>query len=252
MPETVIGYTPDVGSTHYLSLLDGKIGRYLALTGVTVKGRECLDLGIATHYVGSHNIDTLLERFQQVIDVDKNGGIDGVLSIMADYETRFEDAKTRARKGLDKWSPTNPDGPTRLVGGVRVALDHAFSKETVYEIVKDLETRVLDETKLEWEVATEEERETSNWAKETVAILQSRSPISLEVTLRAMKGAEGDLAAVEKEIAQERQNSGKRYDSVPPNEALRRSLQREYRAVEQFVVSVDDLTRILFSCSWTC
>ena len=237
MPETVIGYTPDVGSTHYLSLLDGKIGRYLALTGVTVKGRECLDLGLATHYVGSHNIDLLLDRLQGVTEIDKHGGIDGVLSIVADYEARFEDSKTRARKGLDKWSPTNPDGPTRLVGDVRVALDCAFSKNTVYEIVKDLERSVLDETKLEWEVATEEEREVSNWAKETVEILRSRSPVSLEVTLTALKGAEEDLVAVENEIAQERQNSGKRYETVPPNEALRRSLHREYRAVEQFVVS---------------
>lgn len=239
MPETVIGYTPDVGSTHYLSLLDGKVGRYLALTGVTVKGRECLDLGLATHYVVSRNLDLVVDRLQAIEDVDNNGGVDAVLSILADYEARFEDEKTRARKGLDKWSPTDSDGPTRLVGDVRVLLDHAFSKSSVYEIVKELEERVLSqkEGSLEWEVATEEEKEVSNWAKETVEILRSRSPISLEVTLKGMVEAENDLKKVERQIADERSSGRQRYDVVPPNEALRLALMREYRAVEQFVVS---------------
>lgn len=42
MPETKIGYCPDVGASYYLSRLDGEIGTYLALTGSTLTGRAVL------------------------------------------------------------------------------------------------------------------------------------------------------------------------------------------------------------------
>ena len=42
MPETKIGYCPDVGASYFLSHLDGEIGTYLALTGDTVSGRDVL------------------------------------------------------------------------------------------------------------------------------------------------------------------------------------------------------------------
>jgi 3-hydroxyisobutyryl-CoA hydrolase len=39
MPETNIGYSPDVGASFFLHNLDGHLGTYLALTGQTIKGR---------------------------------------------------------------------------------------------------------------------------------------------------------------------------------------------------------------------
>ena len=42
MPETKIGYFPDVGGSHFLSRLDGEVGTYLALTGAAIKGRAVL------------------------------------------------------------------------------------------------------------------------------------------------------------------------------------------------------------------
>jgi 3-hydroxyisobutyryl-CoA hydrolase len=39
MPETKIGFSPDVGASFFLHNLDGQLGTYLALTGDTVKGR---------------------------------------------------------------------------------------------------------------------------------------------------------------------------------------------------------------------
>lgn len=46
MPETNIGYTPDVGATHWLLQLDGEIGTYLALTGERISGREVMYVGL--------------------------------------------------------------------------------------------------------------------------------------------------------------------------------------------------------------
>lgn len=42
MPETKIGYCPDVGGSYFLSRLDGEIGTYLALTSETISGRAVL------------------------------------------------------------------------------------------------------------------------------------------------------------------------------------------------------------------
>lgn len=42
MPETKIGYTPDVGASYFMSRLDGELGTYLALTSDTLSGRAVL------------------------------------------------------------------------------------------------------------------------------------------------------------------------------------------------------------------
>jgi 3-hydroxyisobutyryl-CoA hydrolase len=39
MPETKIGYFPDVGASYFLSKMDGEVGTYLALTSETLKAR---------------------------------------------------------------------------------------------------------------------------------------------------------------------------------------------------------------------
>lgn len=40
MPETAIGFFPDVGGSFFLPRLDGVLGRYLALTGARLKGQD--------------------------------------------------------------------------------------------------------------------------------------------------------------------------------------------------------------------
>ena len=40
MPETGIGYFPDVGVTRCLSRLDGKVGQYLGMTGARISGED--------------------------------------------------------------------------------------------------------------------------------------------------------------------------------------------------------------------
>ena len=39
MPETKIGFAPDVGVQYYLAQLDGRVGQWLAMTGQEVFGR---------------------------------------------------------------------------------------------------------------------------------------------------------------------------------------------------------------------
>jgi len=42
MPETKIGYFPDVGASYFLSRLDGELGTYLGLTSENLHGRAVL------------------------------------------------------------------------------------------------------------------------------------------------------------------------------------------------------------------
>lgn len=79
MPETAIGFFPDIGASYPLARLDGKLGLYLALTGARLKGKEVFDTGIATHYVTS---DKLGELNEQLIKLNKPNSqqIDNLLS----------------------------------------------------------------------------------------------------------------------------------------------------------------------------
>ncbi len=60
MPETSIGLFPDVGSSHFLSRLPDGLGLFLGLTGQRLKAWDCLDIGVATHFVSCESIDQLL------------------------------------------------------------------------------------------------------------------------------------------------------------------------------------------------
>ncbi len=59
MPETAIGFFPDVGASHFLSRLPGGVGAYLALTGARVGAADALEIGLATHHVASWNLPAL-------------------------------------------------------------------------------------------------------------------------------------------------------------------------------------------------
>lgn len=56
MPETGIGLFPDVGGGWYLSRLKGRLGAFLALTGARLDGAECLEAGLATHYLAADQL----------------------------------------------------------------------------------------------------------------------------------------------------------------------------------------------------
>ncbi len=51
MPETGIGFFPDVGASFFLPRLRPNYGMYLALTGARASGADAAYLGLATHYV---------------------------------------------------------------------------------------------------------------------------------------------------------------------------------------------------------
>jgi enoyl-CoA hydratase len=63
MPETAIGFFPDIGATFFLPRLADKIGTYLAMTGGRINLGDVLALGLATAHVPSARFDRLIEKF---------------------------------------------------------------------------------------------------------------------------------------------------------------------------------------------
>ncbi|MER7761087.1 enoyl-CoA hydratase/isomerase family protein [Streptomyces sp. NPDC097619] len=59
MPETGIGFVPDVGGTYLLALAPGELGTHLALTGAPVGAADALLCGLADHFVPSADLPAL-------------------------------------------------------------------------------------------------------------------------------------------------------------------------------------------------
>ncbi len=65
MPETGIGFFPDVGGTYFLPRLPHAAGYYLGLTGARIKADDCVALGLATHKVSQDNIPAIVTALCQ-------------------------------------------------------------------------------------------------------------------------------------------------------------------------------------------
>ncbi|SHL44885.1 enoyl-CoA hydratase/isomerase family protein [Actinacidiphila paucisporea] len=59
MPETGIGFFPDIGASWFLPRLPGAFGWYLGLTGARVGGQDAVACGLATHYVTAADLPAL-------------------------------------------------------------------------------------------------------------------------------------------------------------------------------------------------
>lgn len=59
MPETTIGFAPDVGGTWLLARSPGETGTHAALTGAHLTGADALFLGLADHFVPSESLPEL-------------------------------------------------------------------------------------------------------------------------------------------------------------------------------------------------
>ncbi|MFB9716615.1 3-hydroxyisobutyryl-CoA hydrolase, partial [Arthrobacter methylotrophus] len=64
MPETTIGFVPDVGGTLLLSRSPGESGTHAALTGAHLSGADALFLGLADHFVPSESLPALAEALE--------------------------------------------------------------------------------------------------------------------------------------------------------------------------------------------
>lgn len=80
MPETAIGFFPDVGATYVLPRLPGALGRYLGLTGARLGAADCLWTGLGTSYVPADRLEALEAALVEAdLSSDAHAGVAAVL-----------------------------------------------------------------------------------------------------------------------------------------------------------------------------
>lgn len=70
MPETGIGFFPDIGAGFFLPRLPGEIGLYLGLSGVSVDRADAYYLGLATHCIDAADFDKIREAMIEGDPID--------------------------------------------------------------------------------------------------------------------------------------------------------------------------------------
>ena len=116
MPETGIGFYPDVGTTYTLSRLPHKIGYFLALTGARITLQDCIAVGLVDYALTA-------EQFPELI--------------YALADTRFgEDERETVTQIIKKMALATGES---TVWERRDVIEDCFSKKTVEKIMADLE-----------------------------------------------------------------------------------------------------------------
>ena len=172
MPETTIGFFPDVGGGFFLSRLDGEVGTYLALTSERLLGVQAFYAGIATHYLDSSVLPQLANRLSELTFKDY-AQLPERLGLINSTISEFT-------SGLPE--PNSYDGSKYgdLSGNIRMEIDRCFQHNTIEEI--------LDALKKESESA--EAGAMCDWAAKTLKTIMTRSPTSLKVTLRQLRAGQ--------------------------------------------------------------
>ncbi|KAL9051223.1 MAG: hypothetical protein Q9162_006150 [Coniocarpon cinnabarinum] len=163
MPETTIGFFPEVGGSFFLPRLDGQLGKYLALTSGRLQGVQAYYHGIATHYVHSSSLPDLESRLAELTIPD-----------YASLEDRWKIIDNTIAEYVSSL-PRNQ--PIQLAGERRKAIDRCFAPVEIEEVFDRLEEEAKSSS-------TE-----AQWAQKTIDTMQGRSPTSLKVTLQQMSVA---------------------------------------------------------------
>ncbi|KAH0259020.1 hypothetical protein KCU91_g15466, partial [Aureobasidium melanogenum] len=171
MPETTIGFFPDVGASFFLPRMDGAVGTYLALTSEQVKGVNVFLSGIATHYLDSSSLPDLEARLAE-LNFGDDVSYNNRLSIINDTIEEFTTGMPH-------------DAPPHFSTNVRIAIDYCFQE--VHNIDQIMEALQQTEETSPPEV--------QKWAAKTRETIAQRSPTSIKVTLSQLRrGAQWNIA----------------------------------------------------------
>ncbi|MFE6612234.1 enoyl-CoA hydratase/isomerase family protein [Amycolatopsis sp. NPDC057786] len=186
MPETGIGFVPDVGGTYLLSRTPGELGTHIALTAGAISGPDAIHCGLADHFVPSERIPDLLDALAarspddalaliaepappstlaaDATWIDRCYAADTVEEILARLHAEGDVAATAAKE-IEAKSPTAlkvtlralrsaaamPDLETALAQELRIST-HAFSTA---EFAEGIRAQIIDKDRSpKWSPAT--------------------------------------------------------------------------------------------------
>lgn len=153
MPEMNIAFFPDVGAAYFLNKAPGAVGKYLALTAMTVPAEDAIYARAADLFCSTEKLPGLLETIENENWLD--GSVEDKLNdIFGEYceEAPKEGTLEESQAQIDK---------------------HFANKETVEAIIESLEA------------------DDSEFATKTKEIVLSKSPVSTKVTLKQLNDGEG-------------------------------------------------------------
>lgn len=113
MPETQIGFFPDVGGSHFLPRLPGNVGRYLALTGARFGAADAMTIGMATHSCSREVLGTIPDLL-----AEHDGPIDTLLRDLAPADLGPSPISENRAAIAHCFAPAVLDGPN----GIRARL----------------------------------------------------------------------------------------------------------------------------------
>ncbi|KAG7131990.1 3-hydroxyisobutyryl-CoA hydrolase like protein [Verticillium longisporum] len=124
MPETTIGFFPDVGASFFLPRMNGGIGTYLALTSDRLKGVNAFYSGIATHYLDSTTLPLVEARLGELRFKD----YDSLAHRLAALEAEEGATKAWAQKTLETLHKRSPTAVHVTLRQMRVGRDWSIAK----------------------------------------------------------------------------------------------------------------------------
>ncbi|KAF3037190.1 hypothetical protein E8E12_002083 [Didymella heteroderae] len=165
MPETTIGFFPDVGASFFLPRMEGSLGTYLALTSEQLRGVDAFYHGVATHYIHSSTLPQLETRLAELQFPD-----------YMPLNDRFKIINAT----IEEYSTGLPADKPAISGELRKTIDRVFHADqpNIKAILASLE---------EVAASASSSEPLKTWAKKTVETIQTRSPISVAVTLEQMR-----------------------------------------------------------------
>jgi 3-hydroxyisobutyryl-CoA hydrolase len=176
MPETTIGFFPDVGASFFLPRLDGDLGMYLALTSEQLKGVHAFYAGVATHYLHSSSLPDLESRLSELSFKDSDS-----------MEHRLRIINSTIEEFCTGLPHDKPIDKSPVGGNIRKAIDWAFheSHKDVYGCLRILQEGIID--KSPEQLGASNYAEMIDWAKKTKKTILERSPTSVMVTYRQLR-----------------------------------------------------------------
>ena len=151
MPESTIGFFPDVGASRFLAKL-GNVGRYLACTAARLQGAQIVLAGAATHFVPSERLALVEKRLAELSDATDPQAytVEGISKAIDEFVQPIEDKFT-----LDRHAESLA----------------CFAKASIPEVLRALDNVQNDK----------------EFAAATAKTMREKSPASLAVALEAQR-----------------------------------------------------------------
>jgi enoyl-CoA hydratase/carnithine racemase len=116
MPETRIGFFPDVGATGWMfRKCPPGYPEYLGLTGYEMMGAECVRVGLATHLIASKDVPEVLNLLKKHSRKSSEQRLKTVRPLLNLIEP-FRDGRIAQKPEMDDWVKTYFAGKTSMTG----------------------------------------------------------------------------------------------------------------------------------------